>query len=170
MLKDPRVTQEGHIILPSKQYPARMFGLLKKKKIVTWSVFELQKSFSTQNSSTDNFQNILLNKCLPRRPLTSIFGDCNMKNSCWQLMTAIDSCSDISIMIYILRWLSVPNFISIRWSGAESFSSKVRIEEFSHTDIGTEIRTDSRRYRAPPRSEPKTSFIDEQDQRSTAPN
>ena len=103
---------------------------------------------STQNSCPGNFQNILLNKLLPRRPLTSIFGDRDVKNSCWQLMTAVDSCSDISIMIYILRWLSVPNFSSIRWSGAELFSSKVRIEELClrHRHI--------QRYRAPLRLVP----------------
>ena len=62
-----------------------MFGQSKKKKSVTRSVFELQKKYSTQNSCPGNFQNILLNKLLPRRPLTSIFGDRDLKK---QLLTA----------------------------------------------------------------------------------
>ena len=82
------------------------------QKFVTRSVFELQKRVSTQNASPDNFQNILQNKILHRRPLTSIFGDCDDK-------TAVDSCSDIRIMIYILRLIIVPYFSWIIWSDAE---------------------------------------------------
>ena len=44
-------------------------------------------------------------------------------DSCWQLMTASDSCYDISIIIYSLRLISMPNFSSIRWSGAEILKS-----------------------------------------------
>ena len=93
MSNDTRVPTEGHIILPSKKkQSSNVWSAEKGKKSVTRSVFELQKSFSTQNSSPDNFQNILLNKLLHRRPLSSIFGDRDVKNSCWQLLTADDSC------------------------------------------------------------------------------
>ena len=73
-----------------------MLGELKKKKFITRSVFELQKSFSAQNSCPDNFHNIVLNNLLHKRPLTSIFGDGDMKNSCWQLMTAVDSLKQLT--------------------------------------------------------------------------
>ena len=115
-----------------------MFGQFEIGKIVTRSVFELQKSLSTQNSSPDNFQNIFLNKLLHRRPLTLIFVYRDVKNSCWQLMTAVDSCSDISIIIYSLRLISMPNFSSIRWSGAEILSIEVRFEQFCRRDTDTD--------------------------------
>ena len=98
-------------------------GLPKNGKSVTWVSFW----------ATDNFQHILLNNLLHRRPITLILGNHNVKNSCWQLMTAVDSCSDINIMIYILRLISVPNFIWIRGSGTEILRFKVRIEEYWQT-------------------------------------
>ena len=113
-----------------------------EKKSVTQSVFELQKKYSSQNSRLGNFQNILLNKLLPRRPLTSIFGNRNMKNSCWQLMTAVDSSSDISIIIYSLRLINEPNFIWIRWSGAEILRFEVWFEEFCLREIDREREID----------------------------
>ena len=58
-----------------------MFGQFEIGKIVTRSVFELQKSFSTQNSCSENFQNFLLNKLLARRPLKSVFGDHDVKKT-----------------------------------------------------------------------------------------
>ena len=90
MSNDTRVPTEVHIVLPSKKKnSSNVWTAEKEKQIVTRSVFELQKSFSTQNSSPDNFQNILLNKLLHRRPLTLIFGDRVEKK---QLLTANDSC------------------------------------------------------------------------------
>ena len=51
-------------------------------KILTRSVFELQKGLSTQNSCPENFQNFLVNKFFDTRPLTLIFGDRDINNSC----------------------------------------------------------------------------------------
>ena len=51
-------------------------------KILTWSVFELQKRLSTQNSCPGNFQNFLVNKFFDTRPLTLVFGDPDVNNSC----------------------------------------------------------------------------------------
>ena len=61
------------------------------QKIVTRSVFELQKRLSTQNASSRNFLNILVNKFFHTRPLTSIFGDHDVNNRCLQLITAVNS-------------------------------------------------------------------------------
>ena len=83
MPNDTKVPSEGHIILLSKKkFSSNVWTIEEEKKFVTRSVFELQKSFGTQNSSPDNLQNILLNKLLHRRPLPLIFDDRDVKNSC----------------------------------------------------------------------------------------
>ena len=62
-------------------------------KILTLSVFELQKRLSSQTSCPGNFQNLFVNKFFDTRPLTLVFGDGDIKktavNSCWQLITAV---------------------------------------------------------------------------------
>ena len=94
-----------------------------------------------------------------RRDLFIVFGELTWKTAvdgCWQLMTAVDSCSDIIIIIYSLRFISIPNFSSIRWSVAEILRFEVRIEQFWQTDRDTDRHRDIPRYRAPAGSEPKS--------------
>ena len=51
-------------------------------KILTRSVFELQKRLSIQTSCPGNFQNLLVNKFFDTRPLTLVFANPDMNNSC----------------------------------------------------------------------------------------
>ena len=54
------------------------------------------------------------------------------------MMTAVDSWSDISIIICILRLISVTNISWFRWRRTKILSSKVRIEEFCHRQRQTD--------------------------------
>ena len=76
-------------------------------------------------------------------------------------MTAVDSCSGISNIIYSLRLINEPNFILIRWAGDEIMKFEFWVEEFCQTDrerrIDGETDRQIQRYKAPPRSEPKTA-------------
>ena len=118
MSNDTRVPKEGHIILPSKKKQLKCLESWKRKKSLTQSVFELQKSFSTQNSSPDNFRNILLNKLLHRRPLTLIFSNPNMQNSCWQLKKK----TIVTWSVFELQKSFNPSPLTIVWKVGFQFS------------------------------------------------
>ena len=109
-----------------------MFGELKKKKIRNSVSFWATEKFQYSKFISRQFTEHFTKQTFAYKASNIDFRRSRQKK---QLLTANDSCSVISIMIYILRLISMPNFSSIRWSGAELFSSKVKIEEFCLTEI-----------------------------------
>ena len=73
-------------VVQNIMFPKSKFSKDDSQKFVTQSIFKLHKCLGTLNASPENFQNFLLNKLLARRPLTLIFSNPDVNNSCQQLI------------------------------------------------------------------------------------
>ena len=114
----------------------QMFRQLKKKKIGNSVSFWAREKFQYLK-----FMSSVFSTHIVKQTFAKVASYINFWWS-WHENTAVASCSDISIIIYSLRLINEPNFIWIRWSGADILRFEVWFEEFCQTDRDTDTDTD----------------------------